>query len=346
MSIRAALLIVIALLLCADCGLTPAQRQDTNQPAHSACDSTFVGLGDLPDSEPDAQVVALGHRLFSDKRLSVDQTIACASCHRPDRALTDGKALPVGVYGRVGVRNSPSVYNVDLVPHLLWDGRGDSLEDQARLALTADHEMGMSEALVKQRLAGEQDAFVTILGEPPALSSVARAIAAYERTLRAANTPVDRFLYCNERDALTPLQQRGLKLFLGDANCIRCHVIAHESVHPFGGQIALFTDNRFHNIGISDPSDPGRAAITGNQDDWGAYKTPSLRNVALTAPYMHDGSKATLREVVEFYNRGGVLNPHLDPSIRPLGLTDEDLDALVEFLGALTSPEVEHAFVR
>lgn len=156
--------------------------------------------------------------------------------------------------------------------------------------------------------------------------------------LAAGGTRADRFLYCGELAALDDREQAGLRLFTGRAHCIRCHVFEHAETTPLGGRLALFTDNRFHNIGVGPADDPGRAAVTERAADAGAFKTPTLRNVALTAPYMHDGSLSSLEAVVDFYNRGGGRRPGVDRDVVPLGLDPSDQQALVAFLRALTTP--------
>lgn len=303
----------------------------------SPCESGLAGLVQPASPGTNAEIVQLGRRLFFDRRLSVDQSTSCSTCHHPELAFTDGRRFPVGVHGQLGDRNAPSLYNLVYSKHIMWDGRTESLEEQVIIALTNPLEMGITEHLLQQRFRDDSVEFAQLFDQPLTLETIAEAIAAFERTLLLADSPVDRFLYCGELEALTATQKKGLALFSGPANCIRCHWYFHPSVHPFGGSQALFTDNRFHNIGAGDFEEPGRAAVTGRAEDWGAFKTPSLRNVALTAPYMHDGSIATLGEVVEFYNKGGVMKS-VDPSLRPLRLSPDEVDAIVEFLRGLTSP--------
>ena len=310
-----------------------------------SCESSIPGLVQPVSAGANAEMVNLGRRLFFDRRLSEDQSTSCSTCHDPELAFTDGRRFPVGVHGQTGDRNAPTVYNVVYSKHIMWDGRTQSLEEQVIIALTNPLEMGITERLLRQRFHDERAEFLELLDRPPSMKAVAEAIAAFERTLLLADSPVDRYLYCGETDALTATQLKGLALFSGPANCIRCHWYFHPSVHPFGGKQALFTDNRFHNIGAGEFEAPGRAAVTGRAEDWGAFKTPSLRNVALTAPYMHDGSIATLREVVEFYNKGGVMKA-VDPSLRPLRLSADEVDAIVEFLRGLTSPTAALAAYR
>lgn len=283
----------------------------------------------------------LGRELFDDRRLSSDGTVSCATCHQASLAFTDGKATAVGAGGMVGDRNSPQIFNLAGASPLLWDGRAASLDEVVKLALTNPREMGMTGPGVAAALAPERGRFQRVLGRPPDLDSVGEAVAAYLLTFRSGGSRVDRYLYCGDGSALTSADRRGLELCAGRANCVRCHVFEHESVHPFGGRRALFTDHRFHNIGAGRGADPGRAGVTGRPEDHGAFKTPTLRNVALTAPYMHDGSLSTLAEVVEFYDRGGVPNANLDRNIVPLGLDDADKQAIVAYLRALTGEEME-----
>ncbi len=311
--------------------------------AGEACRARTAGLLAGRPSAGSPAVVALGRRLFGDARLSSDRSVSCASCHQPDRAFTDGRRVSVGVGGREGSRNAPTLVNLAFARHFLWDGRASSLEEQVRIALREPNEMGIDDAQIRGRLRELDGEFRSALGRGPGLRTVSEAIAAHVRTIIAGGSRADLFLYCGRRSALTVVERRGLRLFEGEANCVRCHVIRHESTHPFGGEIALFTDDRFHNIGAGDSADPGRAAVTGSGAHFGAFKTPTLRNVALTAPYMHDGSLRTLRQVVEFYNRGGGANARLDPNIHPLGLSASEVTAIVAFLESLTSPDMEPA---
>jgi cytochrome c peroxidase len=283
--------------------------------------------------------VALGRRLFFEQRLSRDGSVACASCHAPNRAFTDGRERPLGVGGVPGRRNAPTLVNRAYGRSFFWDGRAASLEEQALQPMVSPREMGNTHQEIVRRLArdpGYRRDFQRAFGiAGVTIERVAQAIAAFERTLVAGNSAFDRFATLGDPTALSPEARRGLELFGGKARCTVCH------------EPPLFTDERFHNTGVAwrsaPPSDSGRYAVTVQTEDIGAFKTPTLREVALTAPYMHDGSVATLEEVVDFYDRGGVANPYLDPLVQPLQLTREEKRALLAFLRSLGSPNLDPA---
>ncbi|RIH86033.1 Cytochrome c551 peroxidase [Meiothermus luteus] len=285
-----------------------------------------------PDNPQTPAKVELGRRLFYDPRLSLDGKVACASCHRPEFAFSDGgNPVSVGVFGREGTRNAPTLTNVAFRRRLFWEGRSPRLELQAVGPLTAHHEMGMEPEALARRLSSIPEyarAFQEVFGEPPSLKNVAFALAAFERTLLSYNSPFDRFVAGDDR-ALSPAALRGMELFFSErGDCFHCHV---------GPE---FTDDEPRNTGLYTVyPDVGLARITGRDEDVGKFKTPTLRNVALTAPYMHDGSKKTLREVMEHYNRGGEPNLNADPLIRPLGLSESEVDDLVAFLESLTDAQ-------
>lgn len=272
--------------------------------------------------------VALGEKLFFDPVLSADETMSCASCHQPDRYFTDGRRVALGIEGRVGTRNVPSILNAAYGRSFLWDGRADSLEEQVLRPIVGPKELGLGLDELARRLSerdsyrsGFRDAFGS---EEITDDRLARALASYVRTLRSGDAAVDRFLH-GEEEALSIAARRGFRLFVGRANCGICHLAP------------LFTDHRFHNTGVSWGSpDLGRFGVTGQEEDKGAFKTPSLRNVTMTAPYMHDGSVATLEAVIDHYDGGGTPNPHLDEEIVPLGLSESEKRQLVAFLEALT----------
>ena len=293
--------------------------------------------------------VELGRLLFNDKRLSGDDQVSCGTCHLREAAFADGKPSSNAVFGQHTRRNTPTVLNAALFQHLNWDGKAESLEDQAKTALLNPLEMGSREQRISSVLlrdAAYTPLFKTIFNDS-SIDNVVFALAAYERSLLYANSPFDRYLFCGEKSAISNAAKRGYKVFLNKGNCIVCHEIQHESLHPFGVRQASFTDDRFHNLGVgfdTGSSDLGRYEITGEPDDVGAFKTPSLRNVALTSPYMHDGSPPTLEAVVDFYDRGGVANENRDPGIRPLHLGLEDKADLVEFLRSLTGAPYDPKF--
>lgn len=285
----------------------------------------------IPEDNPlTPEKVALGRRLFFDPILSHDFTLSCATCHDPRRAFTDGLPLAVGVEGRSGVRHAPALLNRAWGKSQFWDGRAASLEEQALQPLENPNEFDMTLEEVITRLKSHSDypaLFQSAFAHPPNKEDLGRALASYVRTILAGNAPIDRY-FDGEPEALTAEARQGLRLFRGKAKCTACHL------GP------TFTDEDFHNTGVAWReeafADPGRFAVTGKEEDRGAFKTPTLRQLARTAPYMHDGSLKTLEEVIEFYNAGGRPNSHLDPEIKLLKLTEEERQALVAFLRSLT----------
>jgi cytochrome c peroxidase len=274
-------------------------------------------------------IAALGKRLFYEKRLSRDGSVSCATCHDPDRAFTDGLPRARGVQGRTGPRNTPTIVNRGIGRAQFWDGRAPTLEHQALGPIEAAVEMDLplAEALARlEQDASYRQAFQAAFDGGPSADRLARAIAAYERTIYSVDSPFDRFLAGSE-DALSPEARRGLTLFGGKARCGECHTGPN------------FTDELFHTLGLA--GDAGRGTVTKAPADEAAFKTPTLREVAKTAPYMHDGSLATLEEVVEYYDRGGTPHPNLSPKITKLSLTAQEKSDLVAFLRALSGTIVE-----
>jgi cytochrome c peroxidase len=273
--------------------------------------------------------IALGRRLFSEKRLSKDGQTACATCHQPSRQFTDGQIRARGVFGREGRRNTPTILNRAYGQFAFWDGRAATLEDQVRNAVMGDSDLGLSMEEAVARLSGDGGyarEFRTAFGAPVTAAGIARALATFVRSRLSGNSAFDRFL-TGDASALGAEERRGLELFSGRARCARCHA------GP------LLSDEAFHNTGVAWQDgrflDQGRAAVTGRVGERGAFKTPTLREIARTAPYMHDGSLARLSDVIEFYDRGGRPNPNLDPEIRPLRLTAGQKAQLLAFLRAL-----------
>ena len=269
----------------------------------------------VPDENPlSVAKVELGRRVFQDRRLSRDRSIACTSCHDPSSAFSDGRPLAIGIERQVGRRSAPALINRGYGRAFFWDGRAATLEAQVVQPIQDPKEMNMTLAEVSARV-----------GLPP--REISQALASYVRSILSGNSRFDRFAN-GDRRALSSEQQDGLRVFRGKANCTACHVGPN------------FTDERFHNTGIAwrdgALQDEGRSAVTGNAVDRGAFKTPTLREIARTAPYMHDGSLVSLEDVVEYYDRGGNSNLGLDPELRPLKLTDSDKRALVAFLHALS----------
>src|SRR2546426_416768 len=320
-------------------------------------------------SEPTPEKVALGEKLFNDKRISVNDKVSCATCHDPDKGVVDHKPLAEGVAApaKRTQRNSPTVLNAMFNAVQFWDGRAPSLEEQAKLPILNPIEMGQKtsdDVVNKLRgIAEYRTAFQQVFGHELTYDDVAGAIAAFERTQYAGDAPFDRFVAGDEK-AIDDSARRGWGLFNGKGRCNNCH--AFSTVSP------LFSDQKFHNIGIAahktdfiglarkataivrggdlkqidelaiqtDLSELGRFLVTKSSNDIGAFKTPGLRNIAITSPYMHDGSFATLWDVMDHYNKGGVPNPNLDGGMQRLGLTEAEIDDLVAFLESLTSSKL------
>jgi cytochrome c peroxidase len=278
--------------------------------------------------------IALGKMLFFDPILSGDRTISCATCHRPDFAFSDTSAISIGVMGRRGIRNTPSVMNVDLQPMFFWDGRAASLEEQALIPIANSLEMNLPVDSAVDRLrrsASYMAAFQEIYAGAPTAGNMALALAVFQRSLETNNTPFDAWRLQDNGKLISVSAQRGFTLFSGKANCIRCH---------FG---ANFNNPEFRNIGLYDGlrlTDSGRAGVTRKTVDLGKFKVPQLRNIALTAPYMHNGMFSTLREVIDYYNDPDkiVARPVNRDSLlsRPLHLTEGEKKDLEAFLRSLT----------
>jgi cytochrome c peroxidase len=287
------------------------------------------------DNPASAAKVALGRELFFDTRLSRNDRVACATCHDPEKGYSNGEQFAKGIDGRNGTRHVPSLINVGYSRPLFWDGRVATLEEQALLPIQNAAEMDMPlDMLVKKLsgIAGYRERLEKVFSGPVTAEGIGKALAAYERTIVSNDTPWDRYLR-GDRKSLAGRAQRGMTLFFGKARCSLCHS---------GTEL---TDNRFHNIGAGDielAEDTGRRAVTGRPQDHGAFRTPQLREVARTAPYMHDGSFPTLKEVVQHYNFGGVTdaaNENRDEILEVLYLSEDEVDDLVAFLTeGLTSP--------
>lgn len=332
----------------------------------------MLGLPPVPVPEDNPQTpekIKLGEKLFNDKRFSADGTVSCATCHDPKKAFQDGLPVAQGIRKQEGTRNSPTVINAAYYSTQFWDGRAKSLEEQAKAPFINPVEHGLKShdpiiAIIRGDEAYKK-AFKAVFGVETSqitIDHVVKAIAAFERTVVAGDSPFDRYMYGGDKTALSDAAIRGLELFRVKARCQDCHTIGQTS--------ATFTDNKFHNLGVGfstiepklfqlvesvqkakegkkvidesvltkrDISELGRFVVTMNMEDIGRFKTPTLRNIALTAPYMHDGSINTLEEVIELYNKGGEENPMLDSGIRPLRLTEQEKKDLLEFLKALTS---------
>ena len=326
----------------------------------------------VPDTNPLTQEkIDLGRRLFFDRRLSPNNTISCAMCHIPAQGFTVNEArLAVGMHGKTGKRNAPTLYNVAYQELLFHDGREFSLEDQTIAPLTQANEMGNpSIGYVVHKitqLPGYPETFQAAFGEAPSVATLGKALASYQRTLVSANSPFDRWYYGHEQDALSGQAKLGFEIFIGKGKCGTCHVFSQDA--------ALFTDHKFRNVGVAhlslippkiipidlggglrvnmprvqldtvltQPSkDRGRYEVTRDLHDLWHYKTPSLRNVALTAPYMHNGVLPTLEAVIDYYDQGGSGGPGQDARVAPLHLTAAEKDALLAFLHSLTGDNVK-----
>jgi cytochrome c peroxidase len=344
-----------------------------------------LGLPPVPvpaDNPQTPEKIALGDKLFDDKRFSSTGQVACNTCHDPKKAFTDSPlhvSEGIAVRGKklTGTRNAPTVVNAAYFDSMFWDGRSPSLEDQSQHPFVNPVEMGLKDHQPILRIVRSDPAYVKAFeqvfgkkGDQVTMREVEQAIAAFERTKVSGNSPFDRYFYGGDDKALSEAQKRGFDLYVNKGRCVSCHVIEQTQ--------AVFTDNRFHNVGVGindiqkdvpelagaflqakatlaevdkkvladkRTSELGRFAVSREFDGLGAFKTPTLRNVAVTPPYMHDGSKKTLRDVVVHYNNGGVtkegdpVNDFLSSGIRPLNLTDQEIDDLVSFMEALTSPE-------
>ena len=273
------------------------------------------------DNLPTPEKIALGKQLYFDGRLSADNKVSCASCHDPAKGFSNGDQFATGVEGKKGGRNSPTVINTAYQKLQFWDGRAKTLEEQALGPIQNPIEMNLTlEAAVAKLngIEGYKSQFKAVFGTDVTADGIGKAIAAYERTVLSGDAPYDKFK-AGDKTALSEGAQRGMKLFFGKANCSACHAGPN------------FTDNGFHNIGVPG-NDVGREAISKSVGDKGSFKTPTLREIARTAPYMHDGSLKTLEEVVAHYNKGGTPNDQLDEEIFPLKLTPEQAADLVAFM--------------
>jgi cytochrome c peroxidase len=330
-----------------------------------------------PDNLQTPEKIALGQKLFFDGRLSADGTVACASCHNPERAFTDGKPTSTGIHSRVGQRNAPTILNALYNKTQFWDGRAKTLEEQAALPIVNLIEMGqpnLNAAVARIAGVGEyQQAFSRVFGRPASGPDLLRAIASYERSLVSFNSPFDRFI-AGDKNAIDDAAKRGWELFNTRGRCNKCHALTENK-----RDVTNFTDNDFHNIGIgiirhnvvalarqaeqlvnsgdaaavdraalqTDMSALGRFLITKKEPDIASFKTPNLRNVLVTGPYFHDGSQVTLWDVIDHYNKGaGLQNPYLDEDIQPLALKETDIDDLVAFLASLTSDDYKKPAVK
>jgi len=329
------------------------------------------------DNLQSEEKIALGEELFFDGRLSVDGTVACSTCHDPALAFTDGRPASIGVKGRIGQRNAPTILNALYNTAQIWDGRAKTLEEQATFPIVNPSEMGQPDLdAAVARLASIPEyarAFRTVFGRSINGTDLVRAIASYERSQLSFDSPFDHFM-AGDKNAINDSAKRGWDLFNTKARCNKCHALTEEK-----RDATYFMDNDFHNIGIgiirhnvvalacraeqeidsgklidvdraaiqSDMSVLGRFLITKKEADIASFKTPDLRNVLITAPYFHDGSQATLWDVMDHYNKGdGIKDPWLDEDMQPLALSESEIDDVVSFLASLTSAQYQEQGVK
>jgi cytochrome c peroxidase len=329
---------ILAVLLLTAAALAPAARADDfGGPEYPYKVPLGLNAPSVPEANPvtDAKV-ALGKVLYFDKRLSRDGTVSCATCHDPNKGWTDQAPVSTGIKGQHGARSAPTVLNAAYMDVQFWDGRAPGLEEQAKGPIENPVEMGFTHQEAVARLAGIKGyapLFQAAFGDDAVdIRRVADAIGSFERTILTGNSPYDRW-QAGDKTAMSAAAQRGFDLFNDPkkGDCAFCHTGFN------------FSDSDFHNLGVglkAEKPDLGRYAVTQKAKDWGAFKTPTLRNLKDTAPYMHDGSEKTLTQVVEFYNRGGDKNKNLDGRIRPLHLSKTEVADIVAFLDALNGDEV------
>lgn len=344
-----------------------------------------LGLPPVPiptDNPQTPEKIKLGKKLFNDQRFSSTGKVSCATCHDASKAFTDSPLRTSEGIGKLtGTRNAPTVVNAAYMSKLFWDGRSPDLEDQSQHPIVNPVEMGLKNHDPVLKIVRTDPEYKALFmaafnksGKKITMKEVMQAIASFERTIISGNSPFDRWKYGNDETAMSPAQIRGFQVFVGQGRCVSCHVVEQTQ--------ALFTDNRFHNIGIGinsiqkdvprlageflkakaqgtevdiavltdkKVSELGRFAVTEEFEELGGFKTPTLRNIAATAPYMHDGSLKTLKDVVIHYDNGGItkktdrVNDFLSGGIRPLNLSEQQISDLVEFMEALTSPEYAEA---
>jgi len=322
-------------------GASPSNAADAKSDASAQAASGEYKLPIPFGLDPDSAVIPadnpltkekieLGRMLFFDKRLSKDNTIACASCHLSKFAFTDGQRVSTGIRGQKGGRSAPVSFNRVFSKAQFWDGRAATLEEQSVGPFINPIEHGFAnhdEMIAKmKKIQGYRKLFKEVFSEEITIAGVGKAIASFQRTVLSGNSPADRFDQGGDEKAIPAAAQKGLLLFREKARCTKCH-------SGFN-----FTDEKFHNLGIgwdTNTVDLGRYMVTKNPAEIGAFKTPTLREISRSAPYMHDGRFKTLEEVVNFYNKAGVKNPHQDELVLPLELTDEEKRNLVEFLRTL-----------
>jgi cytochrome c peroxidase len=322
-----------SILMAAAAALVPVAGPAQEESRREARDlPAFLGplrpVRDPEDNPRTPAKIELGRMLYWDPRLSGNGVISCATCHNPALGWADGLPKGIGFHHKGLDRATPTVLNAAYYTLQFWDGRASSLEEQAKGPIQNPNEMNANPERVVQvvgSIPGYRKRFQEVFGGPPTLDTIAKAIAAFERTVVDLDSPFDRYARGDD-SAINEAARRGLEVFTGKGRCATCHSGPN------------FSDNRFHNIGLGD-GDPGRMRVTGREEDYGAFKTPTLRNIALTAPYMHDGSMRTLREVIDHYEKAPAMNPkprNLSIFMQPIKLTDAEKEDLIAFLLTLT----------
>lgn len=320
------------------------QKSQYNRAPHN---KTPLGLPELPAAKNDTpEQILLGQKLFFEKQLSRDGSLSCATCHKPAEAFTEyGMKTSPGFKEQKNRRNTPTLLNAAYYHRLHLDGRETSFETQFILPLTAHDEMASrSVGYVLTKLGwlpGYKELFQKAFGTEPTVGGMGKALAAYQRTLLSANSRFDRWHFGNEKQLLNKKEQAGFQIFTGKGDCASCHQIGEKN--------ALFTDQAFHDIGHvweqnqnkKKKQDLGRYEVTLDERDRWRIRTPSLRNVAKTAPYMHDGAFSSLKQVIEFYNKGGAPHKGQDVRIKKLNLSEDEIESLVAFLETLTGDNLD-----
>jgi cytochrome c peroxidase len=328
--VRRIVLLALVGVLSVSSGGTPSARAQGRM-----FDNGLMPAVPVPPDNPQTDAkVRLGAQLYFDTRLSADNTISCATCHDPRTGWANPHPTDTGIRGQVGGRNSGTVINSGQMRFQFWDGREPSLEGQAVGPIHNPIEMGETHENVVRKLnemPGYREQFQTVFGRDADIDGIAKAIAAFERTIVSGPSPYDLYVM-GDKTAMSPAAVRGMHLFNGKGHCTPCH------------SGPMFSDQSFHNLGVgmdAEKPDLGRFDKTKNPADSGRFKTPTLRNIAQTPPYLHDGSAKTLMDVMDVYNMGGTPNAYLDPLVLPLNLTARERADLVAFMEALTGPVAE-----
>lgn len=336
-----AMLTLILVIMISGCKTDEKASKDSSDKEVKVVDAEleavknlFQPLSDVPipvDNEMTDDKVELGKRLYYDSRLSGDNKQSCMSCHSPGVGYGDGMKTFIGFEGTKGTRNSPTIINSGYYNDNFWDGRAGSLEEQALGPIQSEVEMNQNlDELVTEldAVPGYVDEFNKVFEDKINVSNIAKALAAFQRTIVVKDTAFDKYLLGDD-DALTAVEEEGMKLFAGKAGCISCH------------SGAFLSDQSYHNLGMED--DEGRFAVTNKEEDKGKFRTPGLRGVSFTAPFMHDGSLATLEDVVEYYNEGGGTHVNKSDLVKPLNLSKDEVHSLVAFLEAMSGelPAIE-----